>query len=410
MRGGASHARGARAPGRAPRWVVIADDLTGAADSAVWLSGRSGPATLVLDAAADWPAEGPVAIDTETRHAEEDVAKLRVAAVAERARRSGAMLYKKVDSLGRGNLASELGAMLAVLRHDAPRAIAVLAPAFPSVGRATLSGVIHADGRPVLRQGRPLDLTELLRRSGLAPGRATAPRTVSEMTSQLVAAADDHLDVLVVDASTDHHLEVIATAAAPGENVLLVGSGGLARHLDGVTPRSGGRHLPAEPRNGATLFVVGSRSTQAEAQRAALVAAGVIPVPVHPLEGSGEIRAARRHLDEGRDVALFPDAGMPVIPEHAHRVAHLLSEAAAPLLEAASTLVLTGGETAHAVLQRGGVSALRVLGEIEPGVVLSRAAGLNPHVVTKAGSFGDDGVLVRLLRHPTTRSSTCPGQ
>jgi uncharacterized protein YgbK (DUF1537 family) len=74
-----------------------------------------------------------------------------------------------------------------------------------------------------------------------------------------------------------------------------------------------------------------------------------------------------------------------------------MAQAAEPLLHRASTLVLTGGDTARSVLDLLGVQQLQVLGELEPGICLSRDGAR--FVVTKAGGFGDSQSLVRVLRH-----------
>jgi 4-hydroxythreonine-4-phosphate dehydrogenase len=68
----------------------------------------------------------------------------------------------------------------------------------------------------------------------------------------------------------------------------------------------------------------------------------------------------------------------------------------APHIHHAGALVLTGGDTARAVLQTIGVNALRVWGEAEPGVPFSTAMGAwEGTVITKAGSFGDPSTLMR---------------
>ena len=58
-------------------------------------------------------------------------------------------------------------------------------------------------------------------------------------------------------------------------------------------------------------------------------------------------------------------------------------------------LVLTGGETARAVLSRLGIRALRVVGEVETGVPILVAEGSGLPVVTKAGDFGSPETLLR---------------
>jgi uncharacterized protein YgbK (DUF1537 family) len=63
-------------------------------------------------------------------------------------------------------------------------------------------------------------------------------------------------------------------------------------------------------------------------------------------------------------------------------------------------LLLTGGETAVAVLRALGASGLHLAGEIEPGVALGTLAGGRFDglpLVTKAGGFGDPDLLVRVF-------------
>src|SRR3546814_20231514 len=57
----------------------------------------------------------------------------------------------------------------------------------------------------------------------------------------------------------------------------------------------------------------------------------------------------------------------------------------------------TGGATASALLSGFGVSGIRLLDEIEPGVALGVTLGqLSIPVATKAGAFGDEESLVRI--------------
>ena len=58
-------------------------------------------------------------------------------------------------------------------------------------------------------------------------------------------------------------------------------------------------------------------------------------------------------------------------------------------------LVSTGGETARALLSAMHYRALRLAGEIEPGVPLSIAVGPRAlPVITKAGAFGNPDTLL----------------
>jgi D-threonate/D-erythronate kinase len=64
-----------------------------------------------------------------------------------------------------------------------------------------------------------------------------------------------------------------------------------------------------------------------------------------------------------------------------------------------SGLAATGGETAASLLARFGVNGIRLVDEIEPGVSLGLTlGGVSVPVVTKAGAFGDEGSLTRIVR------------
>ena len=61
-------------------------------------------------------------------------------------------------------------------------------------------------------------------------------------------------------------------------------------------------------------------------------------------------------------------------------------------------LVLTGGDTAVGVARRLGTVGIRLEGEVESGVPVGTLIGPSPYrVVTKAGSFGESGTLVKVV-------------
>jgi hypothetical protein len=136
----------ALAPGSAGRRPVrvLADDLTGAADSGVaFLGGGEVVITLARPQAA-YPADtrppedGPVTvIDTDTREASADRAYTVAYRLAERIGGHDHVL-KKIDSLLRGQVAAELTA----LRRAQPGRLVIAAPAVPAQGRITHCGAV----------------------------------------------------------------------------------------------------------------------------------------------------------------------------------------------------------------------------------------------------------------------------
>lgn len=432
-----------------PAVLIVADDLSGAADSAVALADRADTA-VALDADAPWPDATVVSVDTDSRYLPGPAAAARAATAAGRAG-PHTLVYKKIDSTLRGNIGPETAAVLSALTARAAvgqgqdpasqRYLAVVSPAFPATGRTVRDGCVLVHGEPieVAHPGRK-PLADQFRAAGLT----VEPLGLAELRegdpARVLADAAGRVDAVIVDAVTDDDLARTVRACAD-LRVLLVGSAGLTHQLTGFPgavaapdpapePQAGAAGPAPETEPGAAdpapetesaaesgpaaagrapapteaelpvLICVGSRSARAQAQCRALTDGGAaVAVPV-PTAAGGPDRAARRVRDalaSGRNVLVVPDPGEPVDPGRAADVAAALASVARAGLPAAGALVATGGETARAVLRTAGVHTLRVHGELEPGVVLMRAPG-GMTVVTKAGSFGDDGTLLRVVR------------
>ncbi|HWM35884.1 MAG TPA: four-carbon acid sugar kinase family protein, partial [Streptomyces sp.] len=406
-----------------PAVLIVADDLSGAADSAAALARRADTA-VALHAGAGWPQATVVSVDTDSRYLPGPEAAAVCAAVIGRAG-PRTLVYKKIDSTLRGNIGPETAASLASLRGrglesaDGPgapagagdesgdRFLAVVAPAFPATGRTVLDGNVLVEGEPLqARHPARQPLTGQLRAAGLEVALLPLSELRAERPEESLAAMAGRIDAVVVDALTDEDL-ARTVRACTGLRVLLVGSGGLAHHLPitGTVENTGHEeqleHPGSESESGGeesaderpTLFCIGSRSAAARAQlRTLLDTSPTVAVPV-PLDPQARETAAQRvasALSQGRDVAVFPDPGEAVDPARAGDIAAALATAVGPGLGTAGTLVATGGETARAVLRAAGVHALAVQGEAEAGVVLMRAQGRGRggglRVITKAGA------------------------
>ena len=70
-------------------------------------------------------------------------------------------------------------------------------------------------------------------------------------------------------------------------------------------------------------------------------------------------------------------------------------------------LVATGGDTAMAILQALNAGELHILGQVIEGIVMSRLAGgayEGLRVVTKAGAFGEDDALEKIIEIVTGKA------
>ena len=378
---------------------IIADDLTGAADTGVQLA-RAGYRTAVAFRDAPIPPADnldAVALDTDSRAMPAGFAAKRVMEAGLTVREAS-IVYKKLDSTLRGPIAAELAAALGASGRDR----AVVAPAFPAAGRTTVEGV-------QLVRGVPVDETEAKDdpRTPVHEGHvptllaAAFPSVVSLSAEDLadpatVRRALEEARCVVADAARDEDLEALVRAVPDPSEVLWAGSAGLAVALGRVYP---GPHTATSPsaRARRVLVVVGSLSGVARGQLRSLEEHGCAAVPVSGAdrEALGKLREA---LSKGACAALH--SAEDRISSGAGDVVEMLAGVVGALSEENlfDALVLTGGDTAVGVARRLGAVGVRLEGEVEPGIPVGILIGPKPYrVVTKAGAFGEPGTLVRAV-------------
>ena len=133
-----------------PTIGIIADDLTGANDTALQFHVAGVNTRIVLNPSENFSSQGDVqawAIPTETRNIspEEAYEKVREVACFMRDKLDIDYFYKKIDSTLRGNIAVEALGLLQVLEMDA----AIIIPAFPNENRVTVGGYHLSKGVPI---------------------------------------------------------------------------------------------------------------------------------------------------------------------------------------------------------------------------------------------------------------------
>ena len=390
-----------------PEIAVIADDLTGAADSGVQLV-RAGYATAVVFRGGEVPAAGldAVALDTDSRTRPAGFAARRVVEAAH-AVREARIVYKKLDSTLRGNVAAELSAALGATR----RARVVVAPAFPAAGRTTRGGVQLVHGVPVHETEMRNDPRTPVREGHvptlLAGTFSVATLGVEDLTDRERIRRTLETDGCVVaDAERDADLERLVRAVPDPSSVLWAGSAGLALALGSVYPgpRAGEPSAPPAPAR-RVLVVIGSLSGVSREQLRRLVEeyGDDAATPVHA-DRRGAVRRAAKLAGgplSGGTCAVIHSPGRRGGSRGGGPVIRSLAEVAARLSEQGlfDALVLTGGSTAVRVALELGASGIRLGGEVEAGVPWGTLIGPRPYgVVTKAGGFGGPDTLVGAVR------------
>ncbi|MBR8744671.1 four-carbon acid sugar kinase family protein [Nocardiopsis sp. MG754419] len=376
--------------------AVVADDLTGAGDTAVQFV-RAGWRTELQLTAADSTAE-VVAVTTDSRALDHERAAEAAAGAVRRLRASGTdLLYKKVDSTLRGPLRAEIDGVLSAWRPDA---VAVVCPAFPATGRVVRDGILLVDGVEVHRTavGRdPVSPVTESRIADLLQGRHVrlSGADAAHDAEQLLAAAP----VAVVDAESDADLARLAAAVTVlGDRAVPVGSAGLAARLaESWRPTQ-------EP--DPALVVVTSLHQAARGQVRELAVDEWTHVEQPTVTDLADDDAWRIWSD--RVCADF-DRAHPhtalVAPDDRSGgldpalVARRFGALAARIADRhpLSGFVVTGGDGARALTAALSARAITLTGEVAPGIPLGTLAG-GPHeghaIVTKAGGFGSPTALI----------------
>src|SRR5215210_20070 len=382
--------------------AIIADDLTGAADTGVQFA-HAGYRVAVVFRGEQVPSEGldAVVFDTDSRTLRPGLAS-RYVAEAARAARAAPLVYKKFDSTLRGSVAAELSAA----RETTRRRRAVVAPAFPAAGRTT-------EGGTQLVHGVPVHETEMRNDPRTPVREGHVPTLIGRWSSSVgtlgvgdledpesVRRALERYEWTVADAARDADLEALVRAVPDPGSVLWAGSAGLALALGkvypGPRPAGAGAHFA---KAGSVLVVVGSLNAASRGQLDKLVERyGEVAVPVGPGSAStvAQVVATARGILCGGSCAVVHSSGKASSAERG-RVMRALAGAASALAGEGlfDGLVLTGGSTAVAVSRALGASGIRLAGELEAGVPVGALIGPSPHtVVTKAGGFGGPNALV----------------
>ena len=216
--------------------VIIADDYTGALDTGVKLA-ETGIPTNVISREKFSPSlleteSDVLVVNTETRHFSTEEAYRVVNEIAQTVSAFPHIhLYKKTDSMLRGNIGSEL---TAVLKASRKRRL-VFVPALPQHGRVTVGARQFSGGRPIDEWdtggcSERIDcsyIPEIIANQSSVPIR-TIPRTAYE--TDIMTGSDT--EIVVYDAETKADINRIAARMKPvAEECVFAGCAGFAEEL-----------------------------------------------------------------------------------------------------------------------------------------------------------------------------------
>ncbi|SNS04575.1 Uncharacterized conserved protein YgbK, DUF1537 family [Anaerovirgula multivorans] len=415
---------------------IISDDLTGASDTGIQYT-KQGFRTLVtvrtdvefLETAAK--NYDVISINADTRAKLPDDAYQTVYDLVKKFQNTKVnYIYKKIDSIVRGNPGVELDAVM-----DARKAkIALVATSFPEVGRKLINGkleILDWEGNKTL-----IDVVQLFANDMKRKVSSIKLSTVKEGVKSIVKAVErgdgEEIEVFVIDAENDEDLDAIKKAAVTLKTPpVLCGSAGLAKQLSlsGREVFNKKNKEDAFEEDKTTLILIGSRNNITSQQMKVLEKETGIPI-VTVL--TGEILNGNREkvientmsqvnglIDSGcRLVAIVVDTlfdGFTVQLKdseealiESNHVAHAIGDLAKRIYEnkPVDTMISSGGDTSQKILDALGAKAIHLESEILSGIPVGHiidgiADGMT--IVTKSGGFGDKNSLIKVVEYLENR-------
>ena len=344
------------------RIAIIADDLTGALDTASPFACRGMDVRVALDSdTIDGVLKlspDVVAVSTNSRGLPPDQASLAARRAAERLQSwQPDLVLKKIDSRLKGNVGPETQAIAQILQSTR----IVAAPAVPDQGRIVRRGQVEGMGID-----KALDVAACF--VGL-------PFAVS-----------------VPDSETDFDLVGVAKTWRPRDGKLFVCARGLAvAFAERLSKRIASKKfivvLPM-------IMAIGSRDPVTLKQVSILRAKAGNFIVVDAPQGQ-----MPDHIGDG-PLKVFICSGEMVKSPNVVAEIFAQSITSEVIRTRPSTLFLTGGDTAVAVLRALECRILQVCGEAAPGLPwfeIHLGGGHRITTISKSGGFGDPGILSRLV-------------
>ncbi len=405
----------------------IADDYTGASDLANTLTRQGLRTVQTIGVPADdldLPEVDAVVVSLKSRSIEagQAVTKSRAAEKWLRSRGAGHVLFKicsTFDSTDAGNI----GPVMDARRADSGDAIVLVTPAFPETGRTVYMGNLFVGSVPLNEsplKDHPLNpmhdsnLVRVLARQSKAKvglvDLVTLTRGGDAVRGRLGELAKGGMGAAVIDAVFDRDLETIGGVAL--DHRLSVGASGIglgiARALvaSGKVNSNAATAVSKSAVGGPAACLAGSCS-QATLQQIANAEKTMAVLHLDPeqvIAGPDEVRRALAWAGEriNRGPVLIASSSTPeqvqaLQSRHGRDAAgHAIEQAMADLAEGlvrsgVRRLVVAGGETSGAVVDRLGIPGFLVGAEIAAGVPVLRAVGAKNGAMLlalKSGNFG----------------------
>lgn len=414
--------------------AVIADDLTGANDTALQFAKRNIKSSVEINfmKMEDVEDKEVIVVDTDSRDLDKELSYKKVKDICEKISKYDIKcIYKKIDSTLRGNLGAEIKAVDDVFKPD----IVIIAPAYPANQRITIGGY-H------LLEGKPIELTEIANAPKTPVKKSYLPAILQEQVNKDIAVIDFKIirqgadftnkkiskfvdqgrRWIVCDIIEEENFITLMDAVKEYKNILWVGSAGLAEYL----PRwSGEKILSMNRRKGSILVCAGSVSHITQNQVRTLLNQRKINLVkinmVRLLEDKNselieKSQIINQLIREQKNILLATaqsddevEKAIEIGKKHnlsrkdvSEKIATIMAELVKSIdVNGLSGMVLTGGDMAVHICRAIGVNSIKIISEIDNGVPLGFIESNKLEklfIVTKAGAFGKPDVFIKSIQ------------
>ncbi len=395
------------------KWLVIADDFTGANDTGVQLAKRGIETHVVLQGRDINQANLSYVLDTESRNISEQEAYERISYhLKEVLKNDYKILYKKVDSTLRGNITSEIKAVDDVY---GPQLI-IFAPAFPMIGRTTVGGIHYVNGKRIIETEFSKDplkpVTEDRITNLLETGfeEKISHHYLDQIRNNKIDLSRSRIHTF--DGEKNQDLEnIIQAAFNSNKKILWVGSAGLANSILSIT-------RPFKP----SLALIGSVSEVSRKQMNFAKSKGTQILEVS-IAKALKNRDITNYVTKGIEIikagsdlivtssydkndyleTLKTAQGLSIEKEElGHLVQKILGDISKEIIKVShiSGLFVTGGDTAIGFIHSTNAVGSRIIEEVTTGIPFIQLKGGDFNglkMITKAGAFGNEDAIYNAM-------------
>lgn len=422
---------------------IIADDLTGANDTSLqfFIQGCKTQVSFGEDLLIDENLNTEVfAMSTETRNSDKETAveKIKKASEDILKKYNFEYIYKKIDSVLRGNIAAEIITIIEALNFDC----AVIYPAFPSEGRTTIGGYHLVKGVPLQRTEVSRDpacpivesnIVNLLK-SQLSEDSSsivdlipleTVMKGAGPILTKLNELVSKGKKLIVADAVSTTDLEQISLAVTKSNyKILPAGSAGAAQSLSKIWHPAAEENNITEPKipDLPKLVISGSATDLTASQikrlqeNSDIENAYFVAIKPENIFSDDYNETAQRVINNliknnivivhSSELIENPEKLMPLLIENEltkekfiSRICDYLAAVTRVVINQKEAILITvGGETSYKCCQAIGSRNIQIVDTVAPAIPLG-IDHKGQFIVTKSGNLGTQNTLIDIVKY-----------